>query len=201
QGDGTQARAGTDSLLVPGYEVLGVLGRGGMGIVYRARHVRLKRLVALKMIRSAEPPGPQEQERFRVEAEAVARLQHPNVVQIFAVGEAQGHPFLALEYVDGGSLANKLAGAPLPAREAAQLAETMARAVHAAHAHGVIHRDLKPANVLLTKGGVPKITDFGVAKQLDADSSQTQMGQILGTPSYMAPEQAQGGALAVAAPA
>jgi serine/threonine-protein kinase len=181
--------------------VLGVLGRGGMGIVYRARHVRLKRLVALKMIRSVETPGPLEQERFRGEAEAVARLQHPNVVQIFEVGEAEGQPFLALEYVEGGSLANKLAGTPLPVREAAQLAETIARAVHAAHGQGVIHRDLKPANVLLTKDGVPKITDFGLAKQLDADSGQTQMGQILGTPSYMAPEQARGGAMAVAAPA
>jgi serine/threonine-protein kinase len=178
-----------------------VLGGGGMGIVYQARHVRLKRLVALKMIRGVEPHGTQEQERFRVEAEVVARLQHPNVVQIFEVGEAEGRPFLALEYVEGGSLANKLAGTPLPAREAAQLAETMACAVHAAHAQGVIHRDLKPANVLLTNDGVPKITDFGVAKLLDTDSSQTQAGQILGTPSYMAPEQARGGALAVAAPA
>jgi tetratricopeptide (TPR) repeat protein len=178
-----------------------VLGSGGMGIVYQARQVRLKRLVALKMIRGAGAAGPQEQERFRVEAEAVARLQHPNVVQIFEVGEAEGQPFLAFEYVEGGSLAQKLGGTPLPAREAAQLAETIARAVQAAHIQGVIHRDLKPANVLLTKDGVVKITDFGLAKHLDADSSQTQMGQILGTPSYMAPEQARGDAGSVATPA
>jgi eukaryotic-like serine/threonine-protein kinase len=197
----TRAEAGTgsDPFTIPGYEVLGVLGRGGMGIVYQARQLRLKRLVALKMVRDTRTAGPQEQDRFRVEAEAVARLQHPNVVQIFEVGEAAGQPFFALEYVEGGSLANKLGGTPLPAREAAQLAGTIARAVQAAHAQGVIHRDLKPANVLLTKDGVPKITDFGLAKRLDADSGQTQMGQVLGTPSYMAPEQARGDTRAGAA--
>jgi serine/threonine-protein kinase len=186
---------------IPDYAIEGLLGRGGMGIVYLARQVQLKRLVALKMIRGAELTGPQEQERFRVEAEAAARLQHPNVVQIFEVGEVQGQPFLALEYVQGGSLANKLGGTPLPAREGVKLAETIARAVQAAHVQGVIHRDLKPSNVLLTGDGVPKISDFGLAKQLGADSGQTQVGQILGTPSYMAPEQACGGAVAVTAAA
>jgi serine/threonine-protein kinase len=195
--DSSQSHSRPPLPSIPDYAIEGQLGRGGMGIVYLARQVRLKRLVALKMIRGAELTGPQDKERFRIEAEAAARLQHPNVVQIFEVGEVQGRPFLALEYVEGGSLANKLGGTPLPAREAAQLAETIARAVQSAHLQGVIHRDLKPSNVLLTRDRVPKISDFGLAKQLGADSGQTQVGQILGTPSYMAPEQARGGAVAV----
>jgi hypothetical protein len=191
------------------YELLGELGRGGMGVVWKARHVRLNRLVALKMIRGG-PAGPVELERFRTEAEAVARLQHPNVVQIYEVGAHDGQPFLALEYVPGGSLADRLDGTPLPAREAAALVEPLARAVHAAHRSGVVHRDLKPANVLLPAGdgwptasaaapGAPplvKITDFGLAKKMDRHGL-TQTGAVLGTPSYMAPEQAGGKSKAV----
>jgi WD40 repeat protein/serine/threonine protein kinase len=177
---------------VPGYEILGVLGRGGMGVVYQARQARLKRVVALKMILAGAHAAPEDLERFRREGEAVARLKHPNIVQIYDVGEHGGLPFFSLEYVDGGSLAKKLGGAPLPARQAAELVATLAQAVQAAHEHGIVHRDLKPANILLTVDGTPKITDFGLAKQLDDDSAQTQSGAILGTPSYMAPEQAGG---------
>jgi serine/threonine-protein kinase len=133
---------------VPGYEVEGVLGRGGMGVVYRARHLALKRTVALKM-HAGGHPHPAERARFRAEAEAVARLAHPNVVQIHEVGEADGRPFLALEYVAGGSLAEQLAGRPLPPREAAGLVAALAEAMHLAHSRNLVHRDLKPANVLL----------------------------------------------------
>src|SRR5205085_10251165 len=129
---------------------------------------------------------------FRSEADAAARLQHPNIVQVYEVGEHEGRPFFSLELVDGGSLKEKLAGAPLPASDAARLLEVLARAVHAAHQKGVIHRDLKPANVLLTGDGQPKVADFGLAKRLDEDSGQTHSGVIVGTPSYMAPEQADG---------
>jgi serine/threonine-protein kinase len=174
------------------YEILGELGRGGMGVVYRARQVRLKRLVALKMILAGVHADPQTLARFRSEAEAVARLKHPNIVQIYEVGEREGCPFFSLEYLDGGSLAIKLRGTPLTAREAAQLMQTLANAVHYAHQNGLVHRDLKPANILLTAEGTPKISDFGLAKQVDSDAGQTRTGQILGTPSYMAPEQASG---------
>jgi serine/threonine-protein kinase len=190
-----------DQATIPGYEILGVLGRGGMGVVYHARQTKLKRLVALKMILAGAHAGPQELERFRLEAEAIARLQHPNVVQIYEVGEHEGKPYFSLEFVDGGSLQNTLTGTPLPAREAARLVETLARAMQAAHQDGVIHRDLKPANVLLTKTGIPKITDFGLAKQLGQDSGQSHTGQIMGTPSYMAPEQAAGNVKTIGAAA
>jgi WD40 repeat protein/tRNA A-37 threonylcarbamoyl transferase component Bud32 len=177
---------------VSGYEILGVLGRGGMGVVYQARHTKLQRLVALKMILAGSHAGEPELARFRAEAEAVARLQHPNIVQIYEVGEHQGLPYLALEYCSGGSLAAKLAGTPLPPGPAAQLVQTLARAVHAAHQQGIVHRDLKPANVLLAADGTPKVTDFGLAKRLDGAAGQTASGAIVGTPSYMAPEQAGG---------
>jgi hypothetical protein len=175
---------------VPGYEVLGELGRGGMGVVYQARHLQLGRLVALKMILAGSHAGAQARARFKAEAEAVARLQHPNVVQIYDVGEHQGLPFLSLEFCPGGSLAERLDGTPLPPRPAAALTETLARAAHAAHQAGIVHRDLKPANVLLAADGTPKITDFGLAKRLDEAGGPTRSGPILGTPSYMAPEQA-----------
>lgn len=176
---------------VPGYEILGVLGRGGMGVVYRARHVRLDRLVALKMI-LGDHASPEQVERFLVEARAVARLQHPHIVQIHEIGECEGSPYFSLEFVDGGSLDKKLAGAPQPAREAAALVEKLAQAMQAAHLRGIVHRDLKPANVLLMQAGTPKITDFGLAKKLDDESGQTRTGAVMGTPSYMAPEQAEG---------
>jgi hypothetical protein len=144
----TQPRAASslDAVAVAGYEILGELGRGSMGIVYKARQVSLKRLVALKMIRAGYDAGPEELQRFRTEAEAVARLQHPNIVQIYEVGEHDGRPFFSLEYVNGGTLAHQLAGTPLPAQEAARLTETLARAMQAAHERGIIHRDLKPVN-------------------------------------------------------
>jgi WD40 repeat protein len=173
-----------------GYEILRELGRGGMGVVYHARHIQLNRVVALKMILPGSSAGDKERARFRTEAEAVARLQHPNIVQIHEIGEHDGLPYLSLEYCGGGSLAAKLKGTPLPPREAAQLVETLARAMQVAHAQQIVHRDLKPANVLLTAEGTPKITDFGLAKKLDDGSGHTLPGAILGTPSYMAPEQA-----------
>jgi WD40 repeat protein len=180
------------AVAVPGYEILGVLGRGGMGVVYQARHLALKRVVALKMILAGAYAGPHELARFHSEAEAVARLQHPNIVQVFEVGESEGHPFCALEFVEGGTLAARISGQPLPATEAARLVEVLARAVQLAHSRNVVHRDLKPANVLLASDGTPKITDFGLARQMDSNSHQTQAGAIMGTPSYMAPEQASG---------
>jgi truncated hemoglobin YjbI len=180
------------------YEILGELGRGGMGVVYKARHVGLNRLVALKMILAGGHAGPDDLARFRGEAEAVARLKHPNVVQIYDIGEAGGLPYFSLEFVEGGSLERKLAGTPLQPNEAAALVETLARAMAAAHAAGLVHRDLKPANVLLTADGAPKVTDFGLVKKLDGAgpgqpaAGLTATGAILGTPSYMAPEQAGG---------
>ncbi len=190
---------------IAGYELLSVLGRGGMGVVYLARHLRLNRLVALKMILSGSFAAAEELARFRAEGEAVARLQHANIVQIFEVGEIVGedgptHPYMALEYVDGGTLAHKVGAAPLSARASAGLVEVLARAMHYAHQRGVVHRDLKPGNVLLAGEpaalaaglGTPKITDFGLAKQVEAPDGQTQTGQIVGTPEFMAPEQAAG---------
>jgi tetratricopeptide (TPR) repeat protein len=181
------------AVTLPGYEILGELGRGGMGVVLKARHLALKRLVALKMILGSGLAGPEQLLRFRKEAEAVARLQHPNIVQVFDVGEHDGYPYLSLEFVDGGTLAGKLKGCPLPPRAAAGMLETLARAVHYAHERGIIHRDLKPANILLATDGTPKITDFGLAKQMDQGPEQsTRAGVIAGTPAYMAPEQATG---------
>jgi len=190
-GDATEVAAG-EPPLVPGYEVLGELGRGGMGVVYQARQTSLGRVVALKMILAGAHAGPEARARFRSEAQAAASLQHPNIVQIHEVGEHQGLPYFALEFVDGGSLAQRLVHSPLSPGSAAELVETLARAVHAAHAHGIVHRDLKPANVLLTAGGFPKVADFGLAKRLDDAAGQTASGAVLGTPSYMAPEQAGG---------
>ncbi len=209
---------------VPDYEILGELGRGGMGIVYKARQMKLNRVVALKVIRTGRQAEPDELTRFRAEAAAVARLQHPNIVQIFEIGEHQGQPYIALEFVGGGSLDQKLHGAPQPARQAAQFVETLARTVQHCHELGIVHRDLKPANVLLAQmqksecrmqngegekeqssassafhsafciltSALPKIADFGLAKHLDADRGHTRSGAIVGTPSYMAPEQADG---------
>jgi hypothetical protein len=178
--------------VLPGYEVLGMLGRGGMGVVYKARHLALDRVVALKLVRAGDDASAQERLRFRREVEAAARLQHPHIVQVFEVGEHEGFPYCALEFIDGGSLAEKLRGGPLPPAEAAGLVRALAEAVHLAHSRNVVHRDLKPANVLLTQTGTPKVADFGLARRLDDDSGVTQAGAVVGTPSYMAPEQAAG---------
>lgn len=174
-----------------GYEVVEVLGQGGMGIVYKARHLQLDRWVALKMIRNWALAGPDELARFRAEAQAIAQLQHPHIVQIFEIGIWQGMPFLSLEFIAGGSLAAKISGKPFPPAEAARLTRTLAEAVAFAHAKGIVHRDLKPANILLTRNGEPKIGDFGLAKRMNAAPGLTQPDALLGTPCYMAPEQAQ----------
>jgi WD40 repeat protein len=179
--------------VVPGHQIVAELARGGMGVVYKARQVGLQRPVALKMIPAAAQADAEQLARFRSEAEAVARLEHPNIVQIHEVGELDGCPYFSLEYLAGGSLAERFAATPVPARQAALFVEPLARAVHYAHRQGVIHRDLKPANVLLSADGVPKITDFGLAKQLGGGPGQTRSGALLGTPPYMAPEQAEGG--------
>ncbi|HEX4607824.1 MAG TPA: serine/threonine-protein kinase, partial [Urbifossiella sp.] len=186
---------------IPGYEIAGVLGRGGMGVVYRARHLALKRTVALKVVSAGGHAGPRELARFRIEAEAVARLQHPNIVQIHETGAADGRPYCALEFIDGGTLESRVAGRPMPARDAARTAEVLARAMQLAHSRNVVHRDLKPSNVLLAADGTPKITDFGLARQLDSDGGETQAGAVMGTPSYMAPEQAAGRAHEAGPPA
>jgi WD40 repeat protein len=195
--------------VLPGYEVLEELGRGGMGVVFKARQTDLDRLVALKVVLSGEFAGAQERARFRAEALAAARLCHPNVVQVYEVGEHDGRPFLCMELCSGGSLADRLDGTPWRPARAAELVATLAGAVHAAHQAGVVHRDLKPANVLLSVGQafqpdassnvrlesltyIPKVGDFGLAKRLDAGAGPTQSGAVLGTPSYMAPEQAEG---------
>jgi WD40 repeat protein len=199
--------------VVPGYEILDVLGQGGMGVVYKARQVGLNRIVALKTILTSGRDGATALERFRREAEVVAQIHHPHIVQIYEVGEADGQPFFSLEFVAGGSLASKLDGTPWAPRSAAQLLVKLADAMAAAHQKGIVHRDLKPANILLSTKDegpsmkpdsagassaapgpsyLPKISDFGLAKRLDEGSGQTQSGEILGTPSYMAPEQAAG---------
>jgi tetratricopeptide (TPR) repeat protein/tRNA A-37 threonylcarbamoyl transferase component Bud32 len=179
---------------VPGYEILSILGQGGMGVVYRARQQGLKRLVALKMIRNAALAGAADLARFQIEAEALATLQHPNIVQIYEVGKVDSLPYFSLEYVDGGCLAKSVGREPQEARWSAEMMVTLSRAMHAAHTKNIIHRDLKPANVLLSKDGAPKITDFGLAKRVESgkSSGQTESGALLGTPCYMAPEQARG---------
>ena len=184
--------AAAGAVQIPGYKVLGELGRGGMGVVYKARQQGLNRLVALKMILAGPHASATQLARFRTEAEAAARLQHPNIVQIYQIDEQDGRPYFSLELVEGGSLQDRLAGAPQTARGAAELLQTVARAMHYAHQRGIVHRDLKPSNVLLAADGTPKISDFGLAKLLDVAVGQTPTEAFLGTPNYMAPEQALG---------
>lgn len=180
------------------YDILRELGRGGMGVVYQARQRGLNRVVALKVLLAGSHAGDAERDRFRVEAEAVARLRHPNVVQVFETGVQDGLPYLSLEYCDGGTLTRRLQGQPLPPRDAAVLVERLARGVQAAHDCDILHRDLKPENVLFgsnppaDEAWQPKITDFGLAKKLDDSGGKTRTGAVMGTPSYMAPEQAEG---------
>jgi serine/threonine protein kinase len=209
-----RSRVQPDTLCIAGYDILEVLGEGGMGIVYKARQVGLNRLVALKMILAGPHARPEQLARFRTEAEAVAQLRHPYIVQIYEVGECGGQPYFSMELVEGGNLAQRLSQTLLPAGQAAQLVEQLADAIDTAHRASIVHRDLKPANVLLTFSRrsqtgaeeaspaplseqrlnecVPKITDFGLAKQLKVEKGQTQTGAIMGTPSYLSPEQAEG---------
>jgi WD40 repeat protein len=189
QGDTLPRRVGD-------YEILAEVGRGGMGVVYKARHVRLGRLVALKMLLGGCFADPDQRQRFRAEAEAVARLQDPRIVQLFEVGDYEAGeglpcPYFTLEFVEGGSLAQRLAGRPAPPHQAAAWLEPVARAVHYAHQQSIIHRDLKPSNILLTGDGQPKICDFGVAKLLAGADLKTLSGMLVGTAEYMAPEQAE----------
>jgi serine/threonine-protein kinase len=177
---------------VPGYDVEAVLGCGGMGVVYKARQRALDRVVAVKMLPPGAFAGSRELGRFRQETAALACLRHPNIVQVYDAGDVDGRPYFVMEYVEGGNLAWKLAGAPQPARRAAELLATLAEAVEAAHRAGVVHRDLKPANVLLTADGTPKVSDFGLARRLEGGEGLTRSGAAVGTPSYMAPEQAEG---------
>jgi serine/threonine protein kinase/WD40 repeat protein len=184
----TRALLGSKVRYFGDYELLEEIGHGGMGIIFKARQISLDRIVALKMILDPR----HDSERFRVEAEAAASLDHPNIVSIHEVGQFEGHPYFSMQYVDGGSLSDRIADAPLPTRLAAELTSTIARAVHFAHQRGILHRDLKPANVLIDSRGRPYISDFGLAKQIQADADITRSGAILGTPGYMAPEQAIG---------
>ena len=173
----------------PGYELLGELGEGGMGIVYKARHLALNRVEVIKMIRAGEFAGPRDLVRFRFEAEAAANLDHPHIVPVFNVAEVSGRPYLTMRWIDGESLADRR---PKSACETAGLVAKIARAVHHAHQRGILHRDLKPANILVDAAGEPFVTDFGVARRIGTDASPTQSGGIVGTPQYMAPEQAHG---------
>jgi predicted Ser/Thr protein kinase len=177
---------------VPGYEILEELGRGGMGVVYKARQLALDRIVALKMILGGRLATAAEVERFRYEAEAAARLDHPHIVPIYEVGECPGQPYFSMKYVEGVSLAQHMPRLIQDMRGAARLVAEVARAAHHAHQRGLIHRDLKPANVLIDVQGQPYVTDFGLAKRIEGGSNLTQSGMIVGTPSYMAPEQVRG---------
>jgi|GEM_PF-1245219 len=181
------------SLQFGGYELLQEIARGGMGVVYKARQLALDRTVALKLVLSGKDASSSEVSRFHIEAKAAARLDHPHIVPVYEIGEFNGQQFFSMGFVDGPSLSVRLSKeGPLPYREAAELMRKVAEAVHYAHRLGVVHRDLKPGNVLITAEGEPKVTDFGLAKRLDSQQSLTATGQILGTPSYMAPEQALG---------
>ena len=170
-------------------ELLEELGRGGMGVVYRARQLGLDRIVALKILRDASAASTIDLARFRAEASSAARLDHPHIVPVYAVGDHEGQPYFIMRLIEGQSLARRLAEGPIPAREAAALLAPIARAVDYAHRHGVLHRDLKPSNILVDREGMPHVADFGLAKRLDVDLDLTSSGAIVGTPGYMAPEQ------------
>jgi serine/threonine protein kinase len=177
---------------IPGYDVESVLGRGGMGVVFKARHHKLNRFVALKMLLAGAYAGQQELKRFRLEAESAAALRHPNIVQVHDVGDLSGPPYMTLELIEGVSLAQRLGRQPQSIRYAAELVAQIAGAVQFAHQSGIIHRDLKPGNILLTADGIPKIADFGLARSIARGRDFTLTGARIGTPNYMAPEQALG---------
>ena len=183
---------GADLPRIPGYDAEALLGRGGMGVVYKARHRSLNRPVALKMLIAGAYAGPSERARFQREAEAVASLRHANIVAVYDLGDHEGCPYFTMELLEGGSLAQALSGTPQPARQAAALLITLAEAVHVAHQAGIVHRDLKPANILLTAEGTPKVADFGLARHFEGEAALTLSGTRMGTPSYMAPEQVVG---------
>lgn len=191
------SRAGVPQV-IGDYEILDELGRGGMGIVFKARQISLGRIVALKMLLRGDLASVQETARLRAEAESAAGLNHPNIVPVYEVGEYDGQPFFSMKYVEGTTLARRLADGPLPPREAAQLLAPVCRAVAEAHRHGLLHRDLKPSNILIDVEGRPYVSDFGLVKRFvphdsaESPASLTQTGAILGTPAYMAPEQAVG---------
>lgn len=174
------------------YQLLEEIGRGGMGIVYRARQISLDRTVAVKMILRGTLASPADLARFRAEAEAAARLDHPNIVPVYEVGEIEGQPYFSMKFVAGTTLARRLAEGPLPPREAAAILLPVARAIHFAHRQGLLHRDLKPSNILIDEEGQPHVTDFGLAKRTTDTTGLTHTGAIIGTPSYMAPEQVGG---------
>jgi serine/threonine-protein kinase len=174
------------------YDLLEELGRGGMGIVYKARQRSLNRVVALKRLLESSLRGPQNQARFRAEAEAAARLDHPHIVAVYEVASLDGQPCFSMQYVEGTTLSERLAAGPMPPRDAAVMLAKACRAIHYAHQQGVLHRDLKPSNILIDAQGEPHISDFGLAKQIESDTSLTRSGAVLGTPSYMPPEQAAG---------
>jgi serine/threonine-protein kinase len=187
--------------VVPEHEVIGVLGRGGMGIVFRARHLQLNRPVALKMILAGAFALPSQRQRFLREAEGIAAIDHPNIVRVYDAGESDGRPWFTMELVEGQNLARKINGTPQPVGESVALVASIAEAIALAHRHAIVHRDLKPSNILLTPDGTPKVTDFGLARWAGDEAETTLTGSALGTPSYMAPEQASGGNSRVIGPA
>jgi tetratricopeptide (TPR) repeat protein/tRNA A-37 threonylcarbamoyl transferase component Bud32 len=196
--ESASSSSGGKSVAIAGYEILAELGRGGMGVVYKARQVSLNRLVALKMILSGMHASDRDMSRFLIEAKAVAAMQHPNIVRIYEISQHDGRPYFTLEYLDGGTLSGRLHEGPLPAQEAARIMQQLAEGMAYAHEKGIIHRDIKPANVLFAADGTPKIADFGLAKNVSGDtdpnneSGLTATGAAMGTPSYMPPEQARG---------
>ena len=174
------------------YELIEELGRGGMGVVYKARHLSLNRIVALKMLLRGRFASNEDQARFRAEAEAIAQLDHPNIVPVYEAGQLEGHVYFSMKYVQGRTLQQLLADGPLEQREAARLLSLVANAVDFAHRRGVLHRDLKPSNIMIDDEGQPHVNDFGLAKQLSDNESLTRTGAVIGTPAYMSPEQAAG---------